>query len=230
MPEVSIEDFVKEAMRQNPNALLRNMAPIFSDIRKTQLSRIPRIPLLPRNVENCKAILDRQALVEFLPKNAVCVEMGVDEGLFSQRILRFSNPQKLYLVDVWATDRFNEEKYQGVVKRFKSEIDAGQVEILRATSVEAANKFDDASLDWIYIDTDHSYETTKKELYAYAKKVKPGGLIAGHDYCVGNWVSSYKYGVIEAVHEFCVAEDWELVYVTLDFTENQSFAIRKLES
>jgi hypothetical protein len=225
---MNIEDLIKEAIRQDPNAVLRSAAPIFSEARRAQLLKIRRIPLLPRNTLNCKGILDRQNLVECMPKDAVCVEMGVDEGVFSKRILRFSNPRKLYLVDAWAAGRSNEEKYQEVIKKFESEIDAGQVEIVRANSVEAATKFNDASLDWIYIDTDPSYEATIKELYAYAKKMKPCGVIAGHDYSLGNWVDDYKYGVIEAVHEFCVAEDWELLFVTLDFTETQSFAIRKL--
>lgn len=228
MPEISIEDFVKAAMQQNPSGLLRAVSPILNEIRKAQVAKIPRISLLPRNVANCVGLIDRQALVERLPKDAVCVELGVDEGNFSQRILRFSNPRKLYLVDMWATDRFNDQKFEAVTKKFKPETNSGQVEIVRTNSVDSAGRFEDNALDWIYIDTDHSYETTKKELYAYARKIRSGGLIAGHDYCMGNWVSGYKYGVMEAVHEFCVAEDWELVFVTLDFTENQSFAIRRL--
>ncbi|MEX0773138.1 MAG: class I SAM-dependent methyltransferase, partial [Balneolales bacterium] len=81
--------------------------------------------------------------------------------------------------------------------------------------------------DWIYIDTDHSYETTRDELRLYASKVKQGGIIAGHDYVKGNWITTYRYGVIEAVHEFCVNNDWELIYLTAEPIENQSFAIRR---
>lgn len=83
-------------------------------------------------------------------------------------------------------------------------------------------------IDWIYIDTDHSYETTRDELRLYASKVKDGGIIAGHDYVKGNWITTYRYGVIEAVHEFCVGNDWELIYLTAEPLESQSFAIRKV--
>ena len=59
-------------------------------------------------------------------------------------------------------------------------------------------------------------------------KLTPDGVIAGHDYTTGNWVKGYRYGVVEAVHEFCVEEDWELIYITAEPIENQSFAIRRM--
>lgn len=95
-------------------------------------------------------------------------------------------------------------------------------------STEAAQDFEDGYFDWIYIDTDHSYETTRDELELYAPKMKPGGIIAGHDYKIGNWISMYRYGVIEAVHEFCVKHNWELIYLTVEPSESQSFANRKI--
>ncbi len=69
---------------------------------------------------------------------------------------------------------------------------------------------------------------TREELVKYAPKVKHNGIIAGHDYTMGNWDSLNKYGVIEAVHEFCVKYGWELVYLTVEPTENQSFAIKRI--
>ena len=58
--------------------------------------------------------------------------------------------------------------------------------------------------------------------------MKKGGIIAGHDYVHGNWISAFRYGVVEAVHEFCVQFGWEIIYLTIEPTENQSFAIRKI--
>lgn len=53
-------------------------------------------------------------------------------------------------------------------------------------------------------------------------------MIAGHDYTIGNWVEGYRYGVIEAVHEFCVENDWRISYLTVDTTEGRSFAITRI--
>ena len=69
---------------------------------------------------------------------------------------------------------------------------------------------------------------TAAELRAYAPKLKPGGIMAGHDYSMGNWVKGLRYGVIEAVHEFCVEHDWELRYLTVQRLERPSFAISRL--
>jgi len=50
----------------------------------------------------------------------------------------------------------------------------------------------------------------------------------GHDYVMGNWIDDIKYGVQEAVHQFCVEENWEIVYLTVRIGENISFGIKKI--
>jgi beta-1,4-mannosyl-glycoprotein beta-1,4-N-acetylglucosaminyltransferase len=52
----------------------------------------------------------------------------------------------------------------------------------RMTSVEAAKTYDDNSLDFVFIDADHSYESVKEDIIAWYPKIKPGGIISGHDY------------------------------------------------
>jgi hypothetical protein len=59
----------------------------------------------------------------------------------------------------------------------------------------AACLFDDASVTLAFIDGDHSYEGCKRDIAAWWGKIKPGGLLAGHDY-------SHEYpGVMQAVTE-----------------------------
>ena len=196
--------------------------------REAREQEVPRVRLSERHIQNCELLVDRQALLERLPTGGVVAELGVDRGGFSRQILDATTPATLHLVDVWASERYHDGLFDLVRSSFGAEIASGQVQIHRDTSVAAAADFADASLDWVYIDTDHSYETTRDELAAYAPKVKPGGILAGHDYVVGNWVAMYRYGVVEAVHEFCVARDWELLYLTTALTEKPSFAIRRI--
>jgi hypothetical protein len=134
----------------------------------------------------------------------------------------------LHLVDSWHLAEYRKGQTTQVKEKFASQIRQGQVRIHHKLSLDAAADFEDGSLDWIYLDTDHSYSTTRSELRAYAPKLKPDGVIAGHDYTTGNWVAGYRYGVVEAVHEFCVEQGWELVYITAQTIENRSFAIRRL--
>ena len=215
-----------------PPAVGSRLHALFDDharaARAAREEAVPRVRLSERHIARCTLLLDRRALLERLPTGAEVAELGVDRGGFSRQILDVTAPARLHLVDVWASERYHDGLFQDVTAAFAGEIASGRVRVHRERSVEAAGRFEDASLDWVYVDTDHSYETTRDELAAYAPKVKPGGLIAGHDYVVGNWTSMYRYGVMEAVHEFCVARDWELVYLTAVLTEKPSFAIRRI--
>jgi hypothetical protein len=197
--------------------------------RKLRENQIPKIALNPEHVENCELLLNRGQLLSKMKMHGVVAEIGVDEGKFSQLIHKKVKPQKFHLIDMWGTDRFHDGKFDAVKSYFSDEIEEGSVEIHKNLSTKAVDDFEDGYFDWVYIDTDHSYETTRDELQLYAPKMKPGGIIAGHDYRMGNWVSMYRYGVIEAVHEFCVEHHWELIYLTAEPTESQSFAIRKMQ-
>jgi hypothetical protein len=66
---------------------------------------------------------------------------------------------------------------------------------LRLTSVEASKRFKDNSIDLIFIDADHAYESIREDIQSWLPKVKKGGIICGHDY------SGQEKGVIKAVDE-----------------------------
>lgn len=70
-------------------------------------------------------------------------------------------------------------------------------------SLLAANTFENDTFDLVYIDADHTYESVKKDLYAWYPKVKSGGIFSGHDYCEYYIKQSdTKFGVVQAVDEF----------------------------
>lgn len=49
-------------------------------------------------------------------------------------------------------------------------------------SVEAAGCYRDASLEFVFIDADHTYEGVKRDIQAWLPKIKSGGILAGHDF------------------------------------------------
>jgi predicted O-methyltransferase YrrM len=63
-------------------------------------------------------------------------------------------------------------------------------------SVLAAGHYKNESLDFIFIDADHTYEGVLADLCAWYPKLKPGCLMAGHDF------NSDWPGVVQAVDEF----------------------------
>jgi hypothetical protein len=189
---------------------------------RRRLRRSARLLLHPTRIPNKRRWRRRRAerakLLSLLPKDAVCAEVGTYRGDFAAAILKTSKPKQLYLIDSW--EHRSEEKYEGasygghalagqqgmdamyesVVARFRAEIDSGAIVVKRARSPDAAAGFADESLDWVYIDADHSYEGVRHDLDAYYGKVKPGGFIAGDDYGQGDkW---FGHGVTRAVDEF----------------------------
>jgi predicted O-methyltransferase YrrM len=212
-------------LRSIVRALVRRIA---SRILGVPDQAVPIYELTARHLRRLQVLPTRIEMLEYLPKGGIVAEIGVDKGDFSAEILRVAKPSKLHLVDVWSSKRYHEGLQKVVEAKFASEIASGTVEINKGLSTEAVTQFPDDYFDWIYIDTDHMYATTRDELALYAPKVKPGGIIAGHDFIIGNWASLVRYGVQEAVYEFCCRNDWELRYMTMENAGFPSFAIQRI--
>lgn len=207
---------------------------LFTQVKKSILasqvqvsSKLPKVQIDEKSLKSARLLPNREALLELLPKGGVVAELGVDQGGFSEKILKINQPKTLHLVDLWGTERYHLGKRKEVEDKFAQEIKKGDVNIHIGYSTEVVEKFDKDTFDWIYIDTNHSYATTKQELELWSSKVKPDGIIAGHDYIIGNWNGMVRYGVIEAVHEFCLNYNWEILYLSMELDTAPSFAIRR---
>ena len=169
------------------------------------------------------------------------MEIGVHRGNFSAKILSVAAPRKLHLVDPWLFrdepaysralygragalegQKTVDERYQAVEERFAEAISAGRVMVHRARSAEVLGQFADNSLDWIYIDGDHTFEAVRIDLDLAYRKVRPGGFIFGDDYGKSGW---WDNGVTKALHQFLVESDEQLF-----FLHGSQFAVRRSES
>jgi hypothetical protein len=171
----------------------------------------------------------RLELLELLPKGGIGVEVGVFGGDFSELALQVAQPRILHLIDPWtaidkATHRESlyssaartqaqmDEMYNRVLSRFKQRIDIGQVFLHRQTSGITLEELADASLDWVYIDGDHTYDAVINDLRVSARKTKRGGLICGDDYMLGGW---WQDGVVRAVHNFLAEMRGEIMILAV---------------
>jgi len=149
----------------------------------------------------------------YLREGMVGAELGVFNGDFSKVILK-SNPSKLYLVDVFEgftvsgdKDGLNmqstnlDESFAKLNQVYSND---DRVVIVKSKSVDFLNSLDDDSLDFVYIDADHSYEGVKADIAVSFTKVKNGGYILGHDYTWSNNHTHNFEGVVRAVNEFCI--------------------------
>lgn len=182
--------------------------------------------LSEKHIENCKLITDRVKLLELMPKNAICAEIGIDEGFFSEKILNITNPNKFFLIDSWDSSRYNVQKEFKVREKFK---DNNNVAVLKEKSLTALKCFADFYLDFAYLDTSHEYFNTYLELEMLLFKVKNNGFICGHDYTQGNIEKPLKYGVVEAVNEFCFKNNYQFIYLTNEPHRHLSFCIQKIQ-
>lgn len=121
------------------------------------------------------------------------VEVGVWHGTYSAR-LKEANPNlRLLCVDAWESfhgyiDSKTAYKSPGLMadaeKAARELLGPMGCEIRKGQSEDIAATVPDRSLDFTYIDANHSYESVLDDLRAWSPKVKVGGIIAGHDYCV----------------------------------------------
>lgn len=63
---------------------------------------------------------------------------------------------------------------------------------LQDFSYNVVDKFENDSIDFIYIDGSHSEENVRRDLELYLPKLKKNGIIAGHDYLELVWPDLVK--------------------------------------
>jgi hypothetical protein len=73
--------------------------------------------------------------------------------------------------------------------------------MLSMISWNAADKFNDNTVDFCYVDAGHSYDAVTNDLTAWWPKLRPGSMFAGDDYTKG-----YP-GVQKAVWDFFGPQD-----------------------
>lgn len=137
------------------------------------------------------------------------VEVGVERGMYSQVICEANPSVRLTCVDAWKAYRgYRDHVDQEKLDRFFAETQERLapfkgVQLLRKFSVEAAKDFANGSLDFVYLDGNHNLQNVIADLAAWTPKVRPGGIVAGHDYI--RYQRANQVHVIEAVHAWTSA-------------------------
>lgn len=118
----------------------------------------------------------------------VGAEMGVEQGEFSEPLCR-ENPQAtVYGIDPWQSypgyrDHVSQEQldgfYEATRKRF---VPYPNYRIIKKFSMEALEDFEDGSLDWVYLDGNHTLPFIINDLIGWSQKIRVGGIVSGHDY------------------------------------------------
>jgi len=160
----------------------------------------------------------RQDILQYLPQNSVCAELGVYTGRFASMILRFSKPKRLYLVDpywkighndFWSKDNPERALSSAIVRLRKWDNDNVAV-LVTDFDYLFLQDLPDKYFDWVFLDSSHRYEDTLKELEIIAPKIKDGGFIAGHDW--QDKIGHRHAGVKKAICEWLdIHSEYELI-------------------
>jgi predicted O-methyltransferase YrrM len=144
-------------------------------------------------------------MVERFDNGSHFVEVGVWKGMsacyMAVEIINSGKNIKFDCVDTWdfveTSDEIKKEQFNDLFKIFSENIEPvkNNIGIIRSISWEGAKNYNDESLDFVFIDAGHDYESVIKDLNAWYPKVKKGGVISGHDY-------HYNVGVFPAVNDF----------------------------
>jgi hypothetical protein len=162
-----------------------------------------------------KTILNENRLDLAKLFTGVGVEIGVADGYYSSKIMELGKITKLYGVDPYIRHTgYVDYRLDSTFKRLKNNAHKRlskypNYEFIEEFSVEASKRFEDKSLDFVYIDGDHSYKAVMEDIKAWLPKLKPRGIMAGDDYIRSHRGKQY-YNVVDAVNDYVENNDIDL--------------------
>jgi predicted O-methyltransferase YrrM len=129
-----------------------------------------------------------------LPQTGHFVEIGTCFGTFSDFLLKNTRNTRLTTIDPYR--KFPGQEYRDALNNYSQEqcdhkylhtytklkmAHGDRVTMLRSLSVDAAQVFENDSLDLVYIDANHEFKAVVADIMAWLPKVKKGGILGGDD-------------------------------------------------
>jgi len=133
-------------------------------------------------------------------------EIGVWTGAFAAALCRANSALHLLCVDPWQPytdyrDTKEKRKWPGIYEQAQATLAPYHCDLIRQFSMEAVKDVPLDSLDFVYIDGNHSFEFVVQDLAFWSRRVRSGGIISGHDY--QHYPSKrWCFHVVEAVNAY----------------------------
>jgi len=164
---------------------------------------------------------DRMTLARLFAQLGYTVgaEIGVGSGPYSEALCQTIKGLHLYAVDAWTPypqyrDFTNPEHLASDHDQARIRLGPYHVTFLHMMSEKAALEVPDRSLDFVYIDANHDSPYIDQDIELWAPKVRPGGIVSGHDY-VG-----IHADVIRAVDGYVMRNEITPLYLVGEVGEN----------
>lgn len=164
------------------------------------------------NIDGWFSSADRDFVIDIIRKikNGTIVEVGIFKGKSTAVMMPIAvqNNTQFYAIDNFfggldensPASKIQRTQGDKVMQEFISNmkklgINRTDYVLWKLDSISAALNFPNDSIDFVFIDSDHAYESVKKDIETWYDKVKPGGILGGHDF--------NNHDVRRAVDGFC---------------------------
>lgn len=127
-------------------------------------------------------------------------EIGVAAGTFSNYICKNNPGVKLHCIDPWEKypgyNDFRKSYFEPAEKETRETLAKYNCNIIKKYSLDAVKDFKDGQLDFVYIDANHDVRHVIDDIDEWSKKIRPGGMISGHDWAI----SMHAWKQLQVVH------------------------------
>lgn len=129
-------------------------------------------------------------------------EVGVAQAKNSLDMCETIPDLELLCIDPYQSYHWkhSQEEHERHYQEAQEKLSPYNARFYRYPSAIAAQFVENESLDFVYIDGNHEFDYVMEDLILWSRKVRPGGIISGHDY--------YRFrgaGVVEAVDVYTKA-------------------------
>lgn len=132
-----------------------------------------------------------QALAGNIPQDGIVVAIGAGAGTHTLSILEVTEDVVIFSVDIaCAEDPINTNEHLRLTETFSANglpfSETGHVIRIWGDSKIVGKRWP-LSVDFLFIDGDHSEPGVIGDIQEWMRHVKPGGVVAFHDYGSNNW-------------------------------------------
>jgi predicted O-methyltransferase YrrM len=138
----------------------------------------------------------------------VGAEVGLFRGRNARQMFRDIPGLKLYGIDAYNDQPYSTRhktipRYGRNRSMMAGRMKGRNIIVIDKFSEEAVQEIPYDSLDFVYIDGDHSYDYVMTDIILWSRRVRPGGIVSGHDYIKpGEYRHKYDINVREAVDDY----------------------------
>lgn len=123
-------------------------------------------------------------IAEQLPNNCVIAEVGVADGrsalFLADYLTKIGKSFKMYMID--NLDYGGYDQMATILGHIHKSGLSDRITFYHQGSLDSSCKFNDESLDFVFIDASHKYQETKADILLWSRKLKYNCILSGHDY------------------------------------------------